>query len=449
MIFNPSRRRKTKANLTFCLFLILPLLSDVLTFQIFPVVKASHSDSDRETHDFPLPIVPNVDNDISFDNENALSSLFGELDTFVQNAVSYLVRISHSAEQDPKFPGRFTYKADLRNDLDPSLKTNYWKRHKQSDYNLLRHNGAIYALSQAYHRNEELSKKSPERNTYASQTAILKTMEKAVGYLRDNALLPVPGHKEWLAAWERDDPDDPHSEPDTAKLGGAGLALIAMGELEGIKPRSISLEKELRKLGAFIESLQDKDTGSFTCKYFWGSGPNDDWVSLYYPGEAALGMVTLAELELKIEEEESAKLRKVVTSTELEFEHQHLKRHFTQKYSERWIKVAKNALLYLERLRRNQELDDIEPDHWALLATARLLPILDEQRNERADGSYGRKQADLEYWLIYNHAVKVANSMVADHTTEGLAEHDGCFTYDGRTCSTSTRVEGLRKFHSM
>jgi len=448
----PPRRRNrnaAKAKLTLRLALCASVICFLVpewwmsSFQILPAVEAS----DSETISFPLPIAPQNDENI-FDDEIALSSLFGELDTFVQNAISYLVRISHSAEQDPDFPGRFTYQADTRINLDKSLQNNYWKHHNQPDYNLLRHNGAIYALSQAYHRNEEQSKKSPKNpRTYVTQTVILKTMEKAVGYLRDNALLPVPNHKDdWIAAWERDDPDDPHSTPDTAKLGGAGLALIALGELEGIKPHSVSMEKELRKLGAFVESLQDKDTGSFTCKYKWGSGPSNKWVSLYYPGEAALGMVTLAELELQIEEEEAAKLRKMVTSTELEFEHQHLKRHFTptkEKFSERWIKVAKNALLYLERLRRDQELDEIEPDHWALLATARLLPILDQQRKDKTDGSHGRKQADLDYWLIYNHGVKVANSIVADHTTEGLAEHKGCFSYDDRTCPTSTRIEGL------
>ena len=429
------------------------------SFRIIPAVEAGgDSDSDSDRHKFPLPSVPYEDNNNVSDNEKSMAYLLEELDSFVQDAVSYLVKISHTAEQDPKFPGRFTYQADTRVNLDESLERDYWNHHGQPEYNLLRHNGAIYALSQAYRRNQERAtarknnsnnNANNDRNTYklGTQTTILKTMEKAVGYLRDNALLPVPGRKEdLLAAWERMDSEDPHSEPDTAKLGGAGLALIALGRLEGIKPFSVSMEKELRKLGAFVESLQNKDTGAFTCKYKWGVGPYDKWISLYYPGEAALGMVTLAELELAIEE----KQQKMVTSTDLELEHQqqHPKHHFTptqEKFSERWTKVATNALLYLERLRRDQDLEDIEPDHWALLATARLLPILDRQRNEKAVGSHKRKQVDLEYWLVYNHGVKVARSMVADHTTKGLAKHKGCFTYDSRTCPTATRIEGLRK----
>ena len=104
--------------------------------------------------------------------------------------------------------------------------------------------------------------------------------------------------------------------------------------------------------------------------------------------------------------------------------------------------VATKALLYLEQLRRDEALDDIEPDHWALLATARLLPILDRQR-QALENKSEKKQADLEYWLVYNHGVRVATSIVSDHTTEGLKKHKGCFTYDFRTCATSTRLEGL------
>jgi len=402
----------------------------------------------------PLPIVPYTNGD---DDEKALTALLGELDSFVSNAVSYLVRISHSIDQDPTFPGRFTYQTDLRDSLHPSLQTNYWEHNAQPDYNLLRHNGAIYALSEAYNRNEKKRsvvvasnhhKKSIDRNLETVSASIRDTMERAVGYLRDNALLPVPDHKEeWLAAWERVDPNDPHSEPDTAKLGGAGLAMIALARLEGIKPNAVC-EEELRRLGAFVESLQNKVDGSFICKYQWGVGPYDEWVSLYYPGEAALGLVMLAEFELSLEEQQHQKKNNVVHSGEAQLElhhysHGHHHDEGNEKHSKRWIKVATDALLYLERLRRDESLEEVKADHWALLATARLLPILDKQRQDLNDESRERKQADLEYWLVYNHGVKVANSIVADHTTAGLKEHNGCFTYDSRTCGTATRLEGL------
>jgi len=443
------------SSLSICIIVIIQLLSGS-----WSSVRLVGARAQEPT--FSLPVVPSES--LDSENDKSLSSLLKELDAFIANAVSYLINISHTAEQDPKFPGRFTYQADLRKALDHSLKTNYWKTHEQPDYNLLRHNGAIYALSQVYSRNEVRKKNGislPQKNKHGAkksvtheyhQSTILGTMERAVGYLRDNALLPVPDHtNDWIAAWERDDPEDPHSRPDTAKLGGAGLAMIALGRLEMLKPGSVSIDKELRKLGAFVESLQNKKDGSFTCKYHWSDGPDDDWVSLYYPGEAALGLVTLAELELAIEHADAKKAQqKMGTSAELELEHQHLfqgssggrgSANGKPKHSARWMKVATNALLYLERLRWDQDLDEIEPDHWALLATERLLPILDAQREDL--GGLERKQADLEYWLVYNHGVRVANSIVADHTTKGLEKHKGCFTYDNRTCPTATRLEGL------
>lgn len=457
---NPtSRRRKTKHTMASRAFVfasasILAYLVmvgwglvpvPVPSRRFLPEADASSSEhsSPRHKNTFPLPIVPNYNNANGNANgqtsDHAISSLLKELDSFVSDAVSYLLRISHTPEQDPKFPGRFTYQADLRRPL--RLQRNHWAHKPQPDYNLLRHNGAIYALSQAFQR-------TSESNTEAIKANILRSMDRAVGYLRDNALLPVPGHKDqWLAAWERVDPEDPHSQPETAKLGGAGLAMVALGMLENIKPNAVSLEKELRRLGAFIESLQNKKDGSFTCKYHWGTGPDNEWVSLYYPGEAALGLVTLAELELQ-KEERDRHPKRMVTAAELELEHHH---HMgdppggssKEKQSKRWIKVATNALMYLEGLRRDTDLDDIDPDHWALLATAKLLPILETQRHELKQDDRKRKQADLEYWVVYNHGVRVATSIVADHTTEGLKKHKGCFTYDERTCPTATRLEGL------
>jgi len=402
----------------------------------------------------------NSDKDSDKDSESLLL-LLDELDSFVRDAISYLVRISHTHAQDAAFPGRFTYLTDLRHKLDPTLRDSFWNlpNNHQSDYNLLRHNGAIYALSQAYARNQErlaarfggataLAKVDQKLELEKLQTDIRTTMERAISYLRDNALLPVPNHGDWLAAWERTELNDPHSEPNTAKLGGAGLAMIALGKMESMAPNSVSLERELRKMGAFVESLQDANDGSFSCKYEWTTGPNSEWTSLYYPGEAALGLVTLAELELELEEGGNGKAG-TTTSTDMEHEHQRLQNPGSssgadaapEQHSRRWIRVATKALLYLEKLRRDQSLDEIEPDHWALLATAKLLPILDRQR-KALDGNE-KKKADIEYWLVYNQGLRVATSIVADHTTEGLRQHQGCFTYDYRTCATSTRLEGL------
>jgi hypothetical protein len=315
-----------------------------------------------------------------------------ELDTFITKATDYLVRVSHTPQQDSLFPGRFTYEANLKEPLD--LSDHFWNADNlQDDYNLLRHNGAIYSLGMSYKR-----RPSPR---------VKEAMQRGVQYLKTDALHPVPDIENggntaipnMLAAWEKTDLDDPKASLQTAKLGGAGLALIALSYLEMVQPHSTPIAT-LQQIGNFIEYMQHPEDGSFTCKYSYKFGKNDDWMSLYYPGEAALGLVLLAELDA---------------------DHQ-----------EKWLEIATKTFLYLEGLRRNQPLDQIEPDHWALLATARLLPML-----EAYDGN------DMEYWLVYNHGVRVAQSMVDAHTLQGLAHHLGCFTYDRRTCPTATRLEGL------
>ena len=52
---------------------------------------------------------------------------------------------------------------------------------------------------------------------------------------------------------------------------------------------------QLQSLGRFILFLQNAD-GSFVSKYNPDTGPVGDWQSLYYPGEAALGLIALYEL---------------------------------------------------------------------------------------------------------------------------------------------------------
>jgi len=303
-------------------------------------------------------------------------------------------------------------------------------------------------LSQAYIR-KQTQKRIPNENgknnnnnndededeiEIISSDIILETIKNGISYLRDNALLSPPGKSSdmWLAAWERDKINDPQSVPTTAKLGGAGLALISLGQLAKIDSTQVSINNELRKLGTFIESLQNVNDGSFTCKYHWDTGKDDSWQSLYYPGEAALGLVILAELEtLEVDNNENNN-------------QQQQQQQQQQQY--RWMKIASNTLLYLERYRRNQKLNQIEPDHWALLATSKLLPLLDIQRKNIQLGNNNiekQKQLDIEYWLIYNHGIKVATSIVSHHTTTQLIKNSGCFSSDMRTCPTSTRLEGL------
>ena len=320
-----------------------------------------------------------------------------KLSTFISLATSYIVRISHTAEQDPSNEGKFTYIAYLGEDLPLDF-----TQHKQKSYNLLRHNGAIYSLALAYARQNDPS--------------VLDAMQRSVAYLKREAIAPVPDVSQedaqddanlgklpnlpnMLAAWETRALVTGEGGSVKAKLGGAGLALIALVSLEQIAPGGSDISY-LRQIGEFIKYLQH-DNGSFTCRYIPTEGGKDDsWHSLYYPGEAALGLVYLATIETD------------------------------EMYKQRWITVATKAITYLENLRRTQDLEDIEPDHWALLATARLLPLLDK--------------TSKEYWLVYDHGVRVVKSMLSAYSKQELKEDNkGCLTGDTRTCPTATRLEGM------
>ncbi len=317
------------------------------------------------------------------------------LSSFVDLGTSYLTRVTHTATQDPNNVGKFTYIAYLNQELPVDF------HGPPSEYNLLRHNGAIYSLGLSYHRqpNDE----------------VLESMKRAVDFLKSKAIGPVPDSDaqitdddnvyekqphipNLLAAWETNAVTGDDDGKPTAKLGGAGLALIALVSLNEILPGTTDLDY-MRQLGSFIRYMQHDD-GSFTCRYKPHKGGKDDsWTSLYYPGEAALGLLYLASVEDNDE------------------------------YRNKWVETATKALLYLETLRRTQKLSHVEPDHWALLATARLLPLLDKTTSD--------------YWRVYQHGVKVVQSMLSVLTSEELVQNRGCHTADGRTCPTATRLEGL------
>jgi hypothetical protein len=149
-------------------------------------------------------------------------------------------------------------------------------------------------------------------------------------------------------------------------------------------------------MGQFLLYMQKND-GSFYSKYIPEKGGRDDsWTSLYYPGEAALGLLMLYEMDP----------------------------------SHKWLQAGADSIAYLTKKRAGA--DQVEADHWALLATARLLPL------------YDRCQQPIPRQAVVNHAVQICESMLKGKP----AIYDswlrkGSFTADGRTTPTAIRLEGL------
>lgn len=285
------------------------------------------------------------------------------LQVAIDLAAGYLTRACH-------LNGRFNYRINLDPDITP-----------KPSYNVLRHAGAIYALTSHQQRWPR-----PE-----VQAAILR----ATRYLQDGFIAPLPENGSLSAVWS----NDVNKGLLEAKLGGAGLALVALHGVEQIAPGTCDLARQ-QAIGDFIIYLQ-KDDGSFYSKYFAeGTGRSDAWTSLYYPGEAALGLLLL--------------------------------RH--RDPAGKWQDAATDALAYLARLRQGRT--KVAPDHWALLATAQLLGGWDD--------AAPRGRLGVTRDQLIDHGAQICESMLRTGRPHPLGSPlRGSFGGDGRTTPVATRIEGL------
>jgi hypothetical protein len=274
--------------------------------------------------------------------------------------------------------GKFAYRVDIGSG-----------RESLSSYDIIRHAGAMYGLAMFIQ-----SRPDPK-----AAAALLR----AAKFLRENYIGPGVRPRQ-LVVWsqpvdrgsERRHSDGPQSKPRQryAELGGTGLSLVALAAARQVNPESVPLE-ELQALGRFALFLQKED-GSFVHKYGSDSGPVTNWTSSYYPGEAALGFVALYEADHSLE----------------------------------WLESAGKALSYLAKSRVG--LSTVPADHWALIATAKLLPYCDQ-------GGCGVSREEL-----MQHAIQVSKSILRDQFKGSAAIGlDGAFDPVGRTAPSATRLEGL------
>lgn len=265
--------------------------------------------------------------------------------------------------------GRFTYELDLDGRAPPSGK-----------YNELRHAGAMYALALACQRDPQPSTRD--------------ALRRSAEFFLQQTIRPVPGQEGLLAVWSEPELTGGQG-PRRAKLGGTGLGLAALVQCQRLLPGTVS-EDQLRGLARFLRFMQKPD-GSFHSIYSEAGGPDDTWVSLYYPGEACLGLLMLYEMDPRDE----------------------------------WLQAAADGLGYLARPAAWDQ--PALPDHWMLLAMARLLPLLDRCR----PGTRSRAE-------LLAHARRTCLAMVGEQApNRGDPRLEGCFGDDGRTAPTATRVEGL------
>ena len=277
----------------------------------------------------------------------------------IEQSTSYLVKANDRT-------GRFTYRVHLS-----SL---YFSKQK---YNILRHAGTMYALTQAWQQ-------KPDENIKA-------TLSRSVRFLIANCIAPIPDYEKMLGIWSLSEITYSDNPPQI-KLGGAGLGLAALVSTEKILPGTISLD-DLRKIGRFVLFMQNQD-GSFITKYVPSKGGKDPLhVSQYYPGEAALGLLMLYQMDR----------------------------------SQQWLDAASKALAYIITTRRMTT-----SDQWSLIACARLLSLKKYPENilpRHKIIAYAQQvsMAILEEQILYSDQQQLI----------------GCFNKEGRTTPTATRVEAL------
>jgi hypothetical protein len=255
--------------------------------------------------------------------------------------------------------GRFLYKVDIRTGREAT------------SYNIVRHAGAIYAMAMLYR-----SRPDPQ---------LRAALIRAARFLLQGYVRPI-GRPDMLAVWPTQTRDDTLLD-----LGATGLGLVALASVRQIDPQSVELE-QLRSLGRFALFLQRVD-GSFISQYQTATGSATGWDSFYYPGETALGLVALYDVDHQSE----------------------------------WLNAATKALVYLAR--SSTALSAVPSDHWTLIATAAVLSRCDV------------KECQHSRQLLLQHAVRICTAIVSERLIDSS---DPRFAGQKRqTTAVATRMEGL------
>jgi len=240
--------------------------------------------------------------------------------------------------------------------------------------------GAIYALDQY--------------DQWRPNAEAREAAQRAGEFLKASYIAPVPGEEQLLAVWSRSEFNQ-EGKPDQVRLGWVGLGLVALLCLERQRPGFTALE-ELRALGEFLRWGQIEN-GSFQSLLVPRQGGwKQGWKSLNYPGEAAFALLMLHELDP----------------------------------SPRWVQAAADGIAYLVSTRQNDT--DIPADYWALLATARLLPV------------YHECNAGVSRDSVVDHARQICKSILHEQVRSSTKPAlIGGFDPGGRTEPTATRLQGL------
>jgi len=244
--------------------------------------------------------------------------------------------------------------------------------HESLDYNIVRHVGAMYSLAMLRHLRPD--------------PRVDDALVRAASFLRQKYI--APGGREGILVVR----EHPKPQGSQADLGGTGLGLVVLAAVNEVRPNWMPLD-QLQALGRFALSIQKAD-GSFRPDPT--NGTPVTVFDLFYPGETALGFISLYEAD----------------------------------HSPEWLNAAAKALSYL--VRKNAAPDTIPADPWILIATAKLLPYC----------GHGPCSAFREELL--RAGVQMCASFLKEQVNRpGGDASNGAFDELGSTTATAGRMEGL------
>lgn len=285
----------------------------------------------------------------------------GEVRSGIAWATDYIRRFTQPS-------GQFVYLVNMNPDVRVA-----------PSYSLLRHAGTIYSLGMAH-------AVQPDETT-------VRVMQRSMDFLRRCCVTRLD-EANAFGIWEPDEIMHAAAGPPAYKLGAAGLGLLAMVSLESIRPGSVPME-EMQGMAAFGRFLQRR-SGEFDGAYVPSEREKTPLDALYYPGEMALGWLSLYELR---------------PNPEL-------------------VQAAVKALEFLARERAIE--GDAPADHWALLATARLFALAD------------RDKLVIPREALTNHALQICHDILDNGDARPLAPAtEGALNLRGGVTPTATRLEGL------
>lgn len=241
--------------------------------------------------------------------------------------------------------------------------------------NRLRHAGSTWSLVQAWSRTRH------EPWLAAAEAAIEEILRQSV--LQERSGPHGGGMTRWLADTSR------------IKLGGAGLALLALSEYTAATGDDRYLE-QARQFALYIVSAQ-KESGEFV--YFGNMNPEKppyDQVSSYYPGEAILGLMRLHSIDP----------------------------------DPLWLETARRGAMWLiEDRDAGKPLSGLQNDHWLMMALSRLY-------------AETREPVWLEHSLRLAEAVKLQARRHDEHARYHR-DYRGGFYEPPRSTPAAVRAEGL------